>query len=373
MMARDCRCWLGILGLALLPCVAPVPAVAQTDSAPISWSRVLDQQPDWYAGAEAVRVADNVLLYQHENGGWAKNVDMARVLTGPDRGRILEGKDEGGTTIDNGATFTQLRFLARVQEVTGSERFRQAVLNGVDFLLEAQYANGGWPQFYPIRDGYYEDITFNDGAMMGVMRLLRDVAEGRDPFAFVDVPRRERAATAIAKGLEVILKTQIEVDGRRTAWCAQYDPVELSCAKARAYELRSLSGDESVGIVEYLMEIADPGPEIVLAVESAVRWLEEVELTGIALVDKADSTLPGGYDLVVIADPAATPLWARFYEIGTNRPIFVGRDGIVHDSLSQIEHERRIGYSYLGSWPRGLLKKEYPAWERATGGAEGQR
>ena len=54
----------------------------------------------------------------------------------------------------------------------------------------------------------------------------------------------------------------------------------------------------------------------------------------------------------MVADPTAEPLWARFYEIGTNRPMFVGRDGIIHDHLADIEQERRLGYAWLGDWPR---------------------
>ena len=339
-------------------------ARAQASAAPISWNRAVDQPPDWYASAEAVRIADNVLLYQHENGGWEKNIDMARVLADSDRTRIRAGEGRGGTTIDNGATYTQTRYLARTYEATRHERFRTAMLRGVDFMLAAQYANGGWPQFYPIRQGYYEHVTFNDGATIGVMRLLRDVAEGRDPFASVDAARRRRAARAITKGLDVILRTQVVVNGKATVWCAQYERTALRCAKARAYELPSLSGSESVDVVRYLMAIENPSPEVVRAVESAVRWFEEVKLTGIAVVEKKDPTLPRGFDRVVIADPTARPLWARFYEIGTNKPMFVGRDGIVRSSLAEIEHERRIGYNYLGGWARELLEKEYPAWRR---------
>lgn len=360
-----------VLAAALLPLWISSIASAQTSPATISWGQVLDQEPAWYASADAVRIADNVLLYQHENGGWPKNLDMARVLREADRTEIRAERAAGEapleqTTIDNGATVTQMRYLARVAGATGEARFRESLLRGIDYLLEAQYANGGWPQFFPLRDGYYSHVTFNDGAMVGVMRLLREVARGSEPLTFVDAPRRERSAAAVAKGLDVILTTQVEVEGRPTAWCAQYDPEDLSCAQARTYELPSLSGGESVEIVRYLMEIEDPDTEVVRAVENAVRWLEAVKLTGIALVRKEDPSLPRGYDRVVIDDPAAPPLWARFYEIGTNRPMFVGRDGIVRESLAEIEHERRVGYSYLGGWARDLLESEYPAWRRSV-------
>lgn len=358
--------WAPLFGMALLVATLASPcseAWAQSSRGTISWNEALDQEPAWYASAEAIRIADNVLLYQHENGGWPKNIDMARLLSEADKDRIREEQAQRGTTIDNGATYTQLRYLAIVYEAVGHERFREGFLRGLNYLLEAQYENGGWPQYYPIREGYYEHITFNDGAMIGAMRLLRDVAWARGRYAFVDPQRRRRAATAVAKGLDVILKTQVEVDGRLTAWCAQYERKDLSCAKARSYELPSLSGAESVGIVRYLMEIEEPSPEVIRAVERAIEWFERVKLTDIRVIEKEDPSLPRGYDLVVGFDPVgSSPLWARFYEIGTNYPMFVDRDGTVHYALSEIKHERRVGYRWLGAWARELLEKDYPVW-----------
>jgi len=56
-------------------------------------------------------------------------------------------------------------------------------------------------------------------------------------------------------------------------------------------------------------------------------------------------------------------MWGRFYDIESNRAIFVGRDSIIKYNLAEIEHERRIGYSYLGNYATSLLEKEYPAWK----------
>src|SRR5690606_15205682 len=137
---------------------------------------------------------------------------------------------------------------------------------------------------------------------------------------------------------------------------AQHDAITLEPRPARTYELVSLSGMESVGIVDYLMEMENPTPEVIAAIEGAVSWLDRVRLEGLAVRTIRDATLPRGFDRVVVADSAAGPLWARFYEIGTDRPMFVGRDGVVRERLADIEHERRVGYSYLGSWPRELLE-----------------
>lgn len=333
----------------------------------VAWNQALEQPDAWYGTTEAVRIADNLLLYQHPNGGWGKNIDMAAPLSDSAAARVRAESSAGETLIDNGATHTQLRYLARVHSAVPASRFEQAFLRGIDFLLEAEYDRGGWPMIYPIREGYYQHITFNDGAMAGVMRLLRDMSEGRSPYAFVDEGRRARAAAAVERGLKVILESQIRVDGELTAWCAQHDAVTLEPRPARSYELVSLSGMESVGIVDYLMEIENPGPEVVAAIEGAVRWLTRVRLEGLAVRTIRDPALPRGMDRVVVEDPTAGPLWARFYEIGTNRPMFVGRDGVVRDRLADIEHERRVGYSYLGSWPRELLEVRYPAWRARRG------
>jgi len=237
------------------------------------------------------------------------------------------------------------------------EAHRESFLKGVDYLLQAQYPNGGWPQFYPDLSGYYKHITYNDDAMIGVMTLLRDVADAKPVYAFVDRDRRGRAASAVEKGIECILKTQVVVNGKRTVWCAQHDEVTLAPAAARTYELVSLSGSESVGIVRFLMSIKNPSPAVIEAIESAIAWFEQSQLKGIRWVEN-------GTDRVVVQDRNAGPIWARFYEIGTNRPIFVGRDSLVKYSVAEIEHERRTGYNWYVDAPAKLIQKDYPAWKK---------
>jgi len=205
--------------------------------------------------------------------------------------------------------------------------------------------------------------------MVNVLKVLTDTARARAPFDLVDPARRAKAATAVAKGIDVILRTQILVKGQRTAWCAQYDDVTLEPRGARAYEHASLSGQETVGIVRFLMD-ADRGaspPARIAAIESAIGWLRSVQIAGQRLERRADASSPSGYDVVVVGDAAAPPLWARFYEIGTNRPMFSGRDGVIRASLSEIEQERRVGYAWLGTWPQALLERDYPAWRARIG------
>jgi len=329
----------------------------------ISWRRCLSQRPEFYATDEAVRIADNVLLYRRDTGGWSKNVDMARVLSEQDKDLLRKTKGRKDSTFDNGATHTQIRYLAKVYNATGLERVGQATLSAIDYLLEAQYDNGGWPQSYPSR-GYSRYITFNDGAMIGVMSLLREITGKKPEFAFVDESRRQKARDAVQKGIECILKCQIVVDGKKTAWCAQHDEKTLVPRKARSYELASISGSESVGIVRFLMSIEEPEPEVIEAVRSAVGWFREAGLNGIRQVRIKDKSKPGGRDTIVVNDASAPVIWARFYEIGTNKPIFCSRDGIPKATLAEISHERRTGYSWLGYYATSLLAKDYPSWQK---------
>ena len=333
----------------------------------IHWRDALKQKPEWYATDQAVKIADRLLLYQRNTGGWPKNIDMASALSKAEEGKLLEQKTQIDSTIDNSATYTQLIFIARVFTARKDERHRTAFLKGIDYLLSAQYLNGGWPQYYPDLSGYFKHITYNDEAMIGVMRLLRDIAAKEPDFKFVDEERRLKAQRAVQKGIECILKTQVVVNGKRTVWCAQHDEVTLAPAPARSYELVSLSGGESVGIVRFLMSITKPSPEVIAAIQSAVAWFEQVKLNGIKWVEQRDPSKPHGFDRVVVKDPNAGPLWARFYEVSTNRPIFVGRDGVVKYDVAQIEEERRTGYAWYVDGPRELLSKEYPEWLSKNG------
>ena len=164
--------------------------------------------------------------------------------------------------------------------------------------------------------------------------------------------------------VECILKSQVVVGGKRTVWSAQHDEVTLAPTAARKFEPVALTGLESVGIVRFLMNIKEPDARVVEAIESAVAWFRAAQLSGVRWVERRDALKPGGFEHMAVSDPAAPPLWARFYEIGTNRPIFIGRDAMVRYSVAQIEEERCNGYRWYTDEPAELLNKDYPAWQK---------
>ncbi len=319
-----------------------------------SASKELQHPIEWYRTDEARRLADNLLTWQAPEGGWPKNQDTA--------GKPHDGEGKLKGTFDNGATFFEMQYLARMVIATGEAKYRQAFDRGLDHILAAQYPSGGWPQSYPPPEGYGRHITFNDGTMARLMFLLRDV-QLSEWFTFVSPEKKSAAKIAWEKGIDCILKCQVKVNGVLTVWCSQHDETDYSPRPARVFEPVSLSGQESLAVMNLLMHVENPTPEIIAAVDVAAAWFEAVKIHGIRIEDRPQDGAPKGFERFVVEDPNAPVLWARFYEIGTNRPIFTGRDGVVRYNLADIDIERRTGYRWYGAWAKGRLETEYPAWK----------
>ncbi|MBN1788358.1 MAG: pectate lyase [Sedimentisphaerales bacterium] len=344
--------FIAIVTFTLISTLSSVLAVPQSYRPGDRFGRYWDDftaKPDsWYQSKEGVRITNNVLSWQSAQGSWPKNIETFSEPFTSDP-NTLEG------TFDNAATTCEIRFLARAFRATGNDRCHNAVEKAVKHILQAQYPTGGWPQTYPPGGGYSRYITFNDNCMTRLMVLLREVAVSPD-FDFLRVDIRKAAQENFNRGINCILKCQIKVDGKLTAWCAQHDEIDYSPRPARSYELVSISGSESVGILELLMTIENPSDEIIRAVKAGVEWFDLVRLSGIRVERKKS-------DRVLVKDSDAPFIWARFYEIGTNRPFFCGRDGIKKYKMSQIEEERRRKYAWYGYWPSELPQK-YKEWAK---------
>ncbi|KAA6349174.1 hypothetical protein EZS27_003376 [termite gut metagenome] len=328
-----------------------------------SWVNLVPTLDDaFYRTKEAVRIAENVLLYQITVGGWPKNIYMAAELTEQERQAVIAQKTNvNEATIDNTATVTEIEYLSKTYQATKDERYKDAVLHGIQYLLKAQYDNGGWPQFYPRPTGYYIHITYNDNAMLNVMTLLRQIYEKQDPYTFISGNICEQARISFNKGIDCILKTQVKQNGKLTVWCAQHDRKTLKPANARAYELPSLSGQESITITLMLMSLPNPSKEVIAAVDGAVEWFKDVKIEGIT--KEYFTNDEGKKDYRIVACTDCPPTWARFYELETNKPFFCDRDGIMKYSISEIGHERRNGYSWYNNSATKVLK-EYDNWKK---------
>lgn len=330
-----------------------------------SWGKITEMpEGNWFASDEAKAIAENVLLYQRNIGGWPKNIQMQKPLTDGEKQKLIELKsDLHNITTDNGATYQEMTFLSKMYRQVPDERYKKAFLSGLDYILEAQYDSGGWPQFYPLKKGYYTHITFNDNSMVNILNVLKEVKDKTDYFS-IKAPEEtiKKVVIAYNKGIDCILKTQYKQNGVLTSWCAQHDENTFEPAKARAYELPSLSGKESAKIVLFLMSIENPSKEVINAVNSAVAWFEKVKITGLReeRIYGDDKKI---IDKKMIPDPDAPAIWARFMELDTNTPFFCDRDGIKKSSITEIGAERRNGYAWYTNEPKEVLKS-YDKWQK---------
>jgi PelA/Pel-15E family pectate lyase len=313
-----------------LPGAAPPPAAGPGSAK----SMPLKNSANWYATAEARRIAANIVSFQTPSGGWGKNADRS----GPARQRgqafvTAEGKEAWNFvgTIDNDATTTELQFLARVQAALPGEEgapYRAAALKGIQYLLDAQYPNGGWPQVYPLQGGYHDAITYNDDAMAAAVGVLARAAAREGDFAFVPESLAALARASVARGIAVILASQVTIDGKRTAWCQQHDALTLAPVGARNFEPAALTSAESVHLLQLLKLEHQPA-----AVSAGVAWLRSVALPA-----------PGG-----------GKRWARMYDIATMKPVFGDRDRSIHDNVEELSPERRNGYALYVTTPAKFL------------------
>ncbi len=333
----------------------------------------------WYATPEARHIADVIVSFQTPAGGWSKNLDRRGALRLPgqpwaadNNSKYLSENDFDAArdpkwgyvgTLDNNATITEMRFLAKVsRQAPGAEgeAYRQSFLKGVRYLLAAQFPNGGWPQVWPLEGGYHDAVTFNDNAVSEAAYLLTEVSEAKPDFAFVPADLRAEAAVAAKHGRECIVAAQIKIDGKPTIWGQQADPFTLEPVAGRNFEPPALSTGESADLLFYLMQLPDPTPAEVAAVHGGIAWMKKAAIVGFEWTGKGD---PDGRHLV--EKPAYGPIWARYYSRTTQKPVFGERDKTLRDNVNELSRERRDGYSWFGTQPSKVIRIYEETWAKA--------
>jgi len=310
-----------------------------------------EMTPAWLSSDHARVFAENLLSFQTPNGGWSKHVEYSKGPRALGQSWFSESNQwQWIATIDNSSTTEQMQFLAMIDSVSPSPRYKDAWMRGFRYLLAAQFPNGCWPQVWPLDGGYHDAATFNDDAITNVLSTLQRASNG-DP-AFVTAADRELARKAVDRGIECVLDAQFIVNGKPTMWGQQHDPLTLQPTSARSYELTSLTAQESANLLRFLMKQKNPSPRLVAAINGAAAWLQAHKLSGYTYDFET-----GRHDA-----PGAGPIWARMYEIGTDKPIFSDRNGIKLYDWNQLK-DRRLGYAWYTYAPV-LALKQYETWAR---------
>lgn len=260
---------------------------------------------------------------QLESGGWTDSIDFDPQSRTADRYRNGRGRAKGRnySTLDDDKTQSALRFLMRLDERLQFQDadLHEGVMVALDAVLAAQFASGGFPQgwrepvdehpvlraSYPDYDwrtegrvkDYWDLPTLNDGLAGTVARTLH-MAHG--------IYRDDRFRRALEQLGEFLLRAQMPEP--QPAWAQQYT-FDMHPAWARKFEPPAIAGSESEDVVETLLFLHGlTGDERLLdAADAAVAWMRR-------------SLLPDGR-------------LARFYELRTNRPLYLTRDTyeLTHD------------------------------------------
>ncbi|MBI5086050.1 MAG: hypothetical protein HZB13_15805 [Acidobacteria bacterium] len=290
---------------------------------------------DRYYLEAAREVAETLVRGQLCSGGWDYFIDF----TAAERSRIgyradtgcagpAAGRNPGVTTLDDNVTQANLRLLMRVDQELGfnDAKIHASAVFALESLMKAQYPNGAWPQRYSrfpeakdfpvVRASYPESYakvypgadyrghyTFNDNSIVDTIDMFLEAAR---------IYGEEKYQEAAERGGGFILLAQMPEP--QPGWAQQYDK-EMHPAWARRFEPPGVTGGESQGVMQMLL---------VLYRETGNRkYLEPMRR---ALAYYRRSLLPPEENPSEIRRrqcPGDTPCLARFYELRTNRPLYI--------------------------------------------------
>ncbi len=289
------------------------------------WAHRVTGDPDYLT--YAVDAGQALAWGQRSAGGWDHRVDVA----GLERGLAGHEQPSGRCTLDDNISQGALDFLMSLDRVVDEDWLSQAVELGLAFLEQSQFENGAWPQWYPLRGGYHDHYTFNDNAINDCIRVLLRAHE---------LYGREALLECAERGGDFIILSQIAAP--QPGWAQQYSH-DLEPAWARKFEPPAVCSAVTARNLHTLVALYRyTGKEEYLApIPAAIDWLDRSRLDD--------------------------DLWARFYEVGSNRPIYGDRDGESHYELEEISEERRRGYAWRGGFGvRGAIRTYREVREAGT-------
>ncbi len=253
---------------------------------------------------------------QLESGCWTDRVDFDPKGRNTGLYRHGKGNPKGRnySTLDDDKSQSALRLLIEVDRAHGFEEksIHEAVQYGLEALLKAQFANGGFPQGWdkPVEKGrivkasfpkydwrtegrfknYWDFETLNDGLAGTVTNTLQVAYE---------TYRDDRYRSAMLHFGDFLILAQLPEP--QPAWAQQYNH-QLQPIWARKFEPPAVAGRESEDAMETLLVLTEVTGDrrFLKPLPDAIAWLKR-------------SSLPDGKI-------------ARFYELETNRPLYFTKD-----------------------------------------------
>ena len=250
---------------------------------------------------------------QRAEGGWGYNGDVSDLRVDSKMPR----RKRDYCTLDDRTTQGALDFLMNLEKYINERWLSASVQAGLEYMLKAQFPNGAWPQQYPLRGGYLDYYTFNDGAIndcIGVMLTAHLLYNKED---YLDSARR---------GGDFIIKCQWR--SPQAGWAQQYS-YDLQPAKGRVFEQPGICSQVTGGNIETLVDlyIYTKDEKYLAPIPKAIVWLERSKI--------------------------GPNTWSRLYEVGTNVPIYGDTDGKVHYTREELRDKNVRLYGWHGEYGIG--------------------
>lgn len=254
-------------------------------------------------------VADLIVALQNEDGGFQvlpDNYEMSQKETGL-------GSMKDVSSVYNGATTSELKYLAKYITANKPEdsKYQDAFVKGIKYLLTTQHDNGGWSMNPGSGSGFNANIEVGNKAMTEVLTLLSDIAilNNQDYVFARKAMNVDEIKSAVEKGNDFIVKSQISNNNKKSGWATQYDK-SGNVTMGHTYERESVSSYTTKDVIDYLMTIHNPSQDIKDAVESAYSWFKDVKIADKEQKVVKDTSMNNGFD-VYLVDGSGT--WASNY------------------------------------------------------------
>jgi len=291
-----------------------------TPSVGLAFVRAFEATGDKQFLDAAVAAAKALVWGQLESGGWDYRIDFSPKGDKRWAYRHLKLDDLKGrrniSTLDDNNTQHALRLLMAVDQLVEDAAIHEAVAYGLKALLKAQLPKGGWPQRFfltpPARQRYAETVrigldgtrtTLKRPAYYGHYYTYNDATLNDCISTLLEAHRRYQKPEyleGVRKAGDFIILSQLKPP--QAGWAQQYTR-DLKPEWARRFEPKSVCSAVTVRnihtLIEFYLTFGDA--KYLKPIPAALDWLERSKL------------------------PGKGSRWARFYEIGSNRPLYMTR------------------------------------------------
>lgn len=243
---------------------------------------------------------------QRKEGGWDHLVDVSHLYS---HSKNPEHKS-GDCTFDDNISQGALSYLIDLDEIIDADWLTESIELGLKFMLSSQAENGAWPQWYPLLGSYHDYWTFNDDAINNCIRVMIKAHQ---------VYKKDEYLESVKKAGDFIIMAQFKAP--QAGWAQQYQH-DMQPGWARRFEVPGVGSLATASVMIMLADIYlyTKNDKYLKPIPAAIKWLKDSKIE--------------------------ENLWARIYEMGTNKPIYGNHDRRVHYLFS----EGRSDYRFQGSF-----------------------